>query len=167
MNLRLREAAAQDVDLLYRWANDPTVRQNAFHTESIPYDNHRMWFAKNLADRDVLMYILCRTEQKQTHTHTSDGLSGTETEIGQIRLSIEGDHALIDYSIDASMRGQGLGSKMILMAEEKLRENRTDVIYCLAQVKYENPASARVFEKCGYDAQEQEHYIEFTKRIRG
>ena len=165
MNLRLREVTAQDVDLLYRWANDPAVRQNAFHTEPIPYNDHRMWFARNLADRDVLMYILCRTEQTQTHTLKCS--SENEAEIGQIRLSIEDDRALIDYSIDISMRGQGFGAKMILMAEEKLRENRTDVIYCLAQVKYGNPASAKVFEKCGYDVQEQEHYIEFTKRIRG
>ena len=56
---------------------------------------------------------------------------------------------------------------MVLMAEEKLREQRTYITYCLAQVKYSNPASAKVFEKCGYDAKNLEQYIEFTKRIRG
>ena len=59
VRLSLREVTAKDMDLLYEWANDPTVRQNAFHTEPIPYENHKMWFAKNLADREVLMYILC------------------------------------------------------------------------------------------------------------
>lgn len=56
---------------------------------------------------------------------------------------------------------------MILMAEEKLRESRRDVTHCIAQVKYENPASAKVFEKCGYDGQDMEQYIEFSKRIEG
>ena len=52
------------------------------------------------------------------------------------------------------------------MAEEELKNKKTDVIYSMAQVKYENTASARVFEKCGYDAEKYEKYIEFTKRIR-
>lgn len=155
MNLSLREVNAKDIDLLYQWANDKTVRQNAFHTEPIPYDDHRMWFARNLADRDVLMYILCQVSEM-----------GQEEPLGQIRLSIEGNQALISYTIEESRRGQGLGTRMVLMAEEKLRDNRTDITCCLAQVKYENAASARVFEKCGYDRKELENYIEFTKRIR-
>lgn len=155
MNLSLREVNAKDVDLLYQWANDKTVRQNAFHTEQIPYADHRMWFTRNLANRDVLMYILCQVSER-----------GQEEPLGQIRLSIEGNQALISYTIEESRRGQGLGTRMVLMAEEKLRDNRADIIYCLAQVKYENVASARVFEKCGYDRKELENYIEFTKRIR-
>ena len=155
MNLSLREVNAKDIDLLYQWANDKTVRQNAFHTEPIPYDDHRMWFARNLADRDVLMYILCQVSEM-----------GQEEPLGQIRLSVEDGTALIDYSIEASRRGQGFGSRMILMAEEKLKNLRADVTYCKAKVKYENPASAKVFEKCGYDRKELENYIEFTKRIR-
>ena len=63
MNLSLREVNAKDIDLLYQWANDKTVRQNAFHTEQIPYADHRMWFTRNLADRDVLMYILCQVSE--------------------------------------------------------------------------------------------------------
>ena len=55
---------------------------------------------------------------------------------------------------------------MILMAEEKLRELRMDVIYCKGQVKHANIASAKAFEKCGYDMDEKEQYLEFMKRIR-
>ena len=91
MRLSLREVTAKDMELLYKWANDPTVRQNAFHTEPIPYEDHKMWFAKNLADREVLMYILC-----------SISAGEKEEPLGQIRLSIEEDKALIDYSVDAS-----------------------------------------------------------------
>ena len=39
MNLSLREVNAKDIDLLYQWANDKTVRQNAFHTEQIQSDD--------------------------------------------------------------------------------------------------------------------------------
>lgn len=155
MRLTLREVTGKDIDLLFRWANDPVTRQNAFHTEQIPYDTHRTWFVKMLADRDVLKYILCSISN-----------TGEMQDIGQIRLSVEDGEALIDYSIDPEKRGQGFGTRMILMAEEKLRECRTDVFYCKGQVKLENIASAKAFEKCGYDMDEKEQYLEFTKRIR-
>ncbi len=58
MCLLLRKVNPADVDLLYKWANDATVRQNAFHTEAIPYENHVKWFAKTLADKSVYHYIL-------------------------------------------------------------------------------------------------------------
>lgn len=157
MKLSLREATGKDMDLLFRWANDPVTRQNAFHTEAIPYETHRAWFVKMLADRDVLQYILCEASSKNE----------TSCDIGQIRLAIEDGEALISYSIEETRRGHGFGTRMILMAEEKLREMRTDVIYCKGQVKYGNPASIRAFEKCGYDREEKERYLEFTKRIRG
>ncbi|MBQ6786542.1 MAG: GNAT family N-acetyltransferase [Lachnospiraceae bacterium] len=155
MRLMLREVTGKDIDLLFQWANDPETRQNAFHTEQIPYDTHRTWFVKMLADRDVLKYILCNI------TNT-----GEMQDIGQIRLSIEDGEALIDYSIDSEKRGQGFGTRMILMAEEKLREVRADVTYCKGQVKKMNIASAKAFEKCGYDVEEREQYLEFVKRIR-
>ncbi len=157
MRLTLREVTGKDIDLLFRWANDPVTRQNAFHTEPIPYETHRGWFVKMLADRDIVKYILCSEAPVQ--------------ELGQIRLAIEQEEdaavALISYSIDETKRGMGYGSKMILMAEEKLRIERPDVMYCRGQVKYENAASVKVFEKCGYDREDKEQYIEFTKRIRG
>lgn len=150
MKLKLRNVETTDMDLLFKWANDPTVRQNAFNTEPIPYENHRAWFARMLADKDTEQYILCNGE----------------IPLGQIRLNVEDDKAVIDYSIDKEWRGKGLGVRMVLMAEEELKNKKTDVIYSMAQVKYENTASARVFEKCGYDAEKYEKYIEFTKRIR-
>ena len=156
MKLMLREVTGKDIDLLFRWANDPETRKNAFHTEQIPYETHRAWFVKMLADRDVLKYILCGCSSN----------TGEMQDIGQIRLSVEEKEALIDYSIDPEKRGQGFGTRMILMAEERLRESRTDVIYCKGQVKNENIASAKAFEKCGYDMDEKEKYLEFTKRIR-
>ena len=50
MTLRLREVTGKDMDLLFRWANDPVTRKNAFHTEQIPYETHRAWFVKMLAE---------------------------------------------------------------------------------------------------------------------
>ncbi|MDE7185188.1 MAG: GNAT family N-acetyltransferase, partial [Lachnospiraceae bacterium] len=57
--LWLRKVKPCDMDLLFRWANDETVRANAFHTEKIPYENHVQWFEKMMADATVYQYILC------------------------------------------------------------------------------------------------------------
>lgn len=159
--MKLREVTPSDIDLLFAWANDTTVRQNAFHTEPITYEEHRAWFVRMLADTEVLQYILYYEKKNKN--------------LGQIRFSIEDEIALIDYSIDPNQRGKGLGTRMILMGEEVLRSTRTDVIYCKAKVKPENTASTKVFEKCGYDKKENDtshrgqesiDYIEFCKRIR-
>ncbi len=73
------------------------------------------------------MYILC-----------SISAGEKEEPLGQIRLSIEETRRRLTYIGQASRRGQGLGAKMILMAEEKLRESRRDVNYYIAspEVKY-------------------------------
>ena len=152
MMLALRAVTEADVDLLFRWANDRTVRQNAFTTEPIPYENHVAWFAKILKNPAVENYILYET--------------GTDAAVGQIRFSVEEDTVLIGYSIDENWRGQGLGSKLILMGEEKLLQDMPKVQVLKAQVKYENRASARVFEKCGFRKEELSEYLEYTKTVR-
>lgn len=50
-----------------------------------------------------------------------------------------------------------------ILVEEETAKNIT---FLIGQVKYENAASARVFEKCGYKAYPQENYIEYRKQIR-
>ena len=154
MALYLREAVKEDMDLLYQWVNDPEVRRNAFHTEQIPYDTHKKWFENVLKDRNVLQYIL----MEEYH--------GVTKEIGQIRLSLDKDRAVIGYSIAEEMRGKGFGSRMVQMAEEKLKEARQEIVVLEAQVKYENKASSKVFEKCGYTVCRKKKYIQYTKSIR-
>lgn len=146
MSLYLRKADYADRDLLFRWANDSTVRQNAFHTEQIPYENHVKWFEKIMADKSVHQYILCEGE----------------IPAGQIRLNIEGNEALIDYSIAVENRGKGYGSEMLwLLQEQMITDKISNVIKLIGQVKHENPASARVFEKCGFVKKEMTEYIQY------
>ncbi|MBD5470237.1 MAG: GNAT family N-acetyltransferase [Lachnospiraceae bacterium] len=146
MCLSLRKVNSADVDLLYEWANDSEVRKNAFHTESIPYENHVRWFTKMLEDSSVYQYILCQGELP----------------IGQIRLNVEGSEALIDYSISAEHRGEGFGSKLLeLVREQIVADKISDVIKLIGQVKYENQASARAFEKCGFTKREMTDYLQY------
>ena len=146
MCLYLKKVKPTDVDLLYQWANDSEVRRNVFHTEPILYENHVKWFANMIADDSVYQYILYQGESP----------------IGQIRLNVEGDEALIDYSISAEHRGKGLGSKLLQLVKEQIVADKiSSVIKMIGQVKYENHASARVFEKCGFSKRELTEYIQY------
>lgn len=149
MSLYLRRATMEDMDLLFKWANNPDVRKNAFNTEPIPYENHVAWFNKMMLNNSVIQYILCEND----------------IELGQIRLNIENETAVIDYSIDEVFRGKGLGTKMLTMIEEIIVSEKIPVFTLIGQVKYENKASAKAFIKNGYIQLNQDKCLEYNKKI--
>lgn len=150
MEMRLRRACGADMDLLYRWANEPIVRQNAFHTEPIPYTDHVQWFSEMMADDAVRQYILC------------DG----DLPVGQIRLNLEGAAALIDYSVAAQERGKGYGRTLLRLAQEELEKDETlRAAQLVGLVKHGNTASAKTFEKCGYQKEAEREYNRYVKKI--
>ena len=154
MALYLRKAVQEDMDLLYRWVNDSEVRKNAFHTGEIAYDTYKTWCAKVMKEKDIQQYILVKETE------------GIQKIIGQIRLNINKDTARIDYSIARNMRKRGYGVKIVKKLEEMLTENENGIVVLVAEVKNENIASAKVFQKCGYTETQKNNYIEFRKQIK-
>ena len=75
----LRNADSQDIDLLFQWANERTVRKNAFSPAEITYEEHCRWFAQILAREDARQYIFMCEEEP----------------VGQIRVTVEGSKAVI------------------------------------------------------------------------
>ena len=126
----LRKATMEDKDLLFEWANDPIVRSNAFSTKSIGYEEHCEWFEHVLTDDEELQFIL------------SDGYEA----IGQVRLTISGDIAEIDYSVAPNRRGMGYGSILIYLIKKKVNEEYPNVKKLVAKVKPKNVASILCFE---------------------
>jgi RimJ/RimL family protein N-acetyltransferase len=149
-NIYLRTATKEDVDILYNWANDKAVRQNSFNTAPIPYENHVKWFNNILSDDTVLQYIMC---------------DEADTPLGQIRLNLLRDKALISYSISPNHRGKGLGYKLLLLIIDKAKNACPDIKTLVGQVKYENISSIKVFEKCGFERVDEPEYIEYSKCI--
>jgi len=127
-NLKLRQANANDIDILFEWANDNAVRQNSFNPGKISFDNHQKWFKNKLASKNTFIYILEKDNKK----------------IGQIRVDFENDFWLIDYSIDKTQRGNGSGKIMIELLLQKKH------LPLKAKVKIKNIASCKVFEKLDF-----------------
>lgn len=129
----LRKCCVEDKDLLYRWANDPYVRANAFNCSPIPYDDHEKWFAETLTSNSRVQLILERFG----------------VPVGQIRLDIVNGIGEIDYSIASEYRGCGFGTVIChmlnLYVKKYLKINKL-----IAQVKVGNEASKRCFIKNGF-----------------
>ena len=143
--ISLRRAVSADDKLLFAWANDIDVRKNAFEQHEISWEEHTQWFRRKLSDKDCYIYIA----------------SVNDRPVGQIRLDIEDNRALIDYSVDAASRGRGYGSKMLAQA---LALPGLPIDFFLACVKDGNTASAKAFEKCGFQKSAQKQgYAEFIK----
>lgn len=127
--LKLREAVAPDVTLLFNWANDEAVRNNSISQEPITWENHVNWFNSKLIDLNTKILIL-----------ENDYVS-----IGQMRLVLQDGSWTINYSIDKSYRGKGYGKKIVLLSLEKYPSAPFRAV-----VKKDNIASQKVFESLGF-----------------
>ncbi len=56
--LSLRQVTKDDVDLLFRWANDPVVRKWSFNKQPITLEEHKCWFREKYNDPNTIMWIL-------------------------------------------------------------------------------------------------------------
>ena len=142
----LRKVEIKDMPLLYKWANDPIVRQNSFHSESISFEEHQKWFNEKLNNPNELIYIL---------------MINKET-VGQVRLSRNQDKMLISYSIASSYRGQGYGKLILKMIEAEIHDKNIKLI---GRVKKDNVISQLIFKFLGYKEKEYDNYFEYTKVI--
>lgn len=92
----LRDAVQEDADLLFHWANESTVRKNAFSSAEITYEEHIKWFDNMLVRKDAKQYIYMEDEP-----------------VGQIRITVSGDTAEISYSICVEKRCMGYAKEMV------------------------------------------------------
>ncbi len=137
----LREATIEDRDLLYEWANDPETRRASFHTEIIAYEEHCRWFERILKDEKERQCILVDQDEL----------------VGQVRLTLEGEDAVVSYSIAPDKRGLGYGKEIIRLTQD-LARGHSDIHRLVAQVKPSNLASVSCFENCGFE----EEYRQYT-----
>ncbi len=145
--LFLRKADMTDLDMLFEWANNELVRQNAFNTEQISYEEHKKWFKELLDDSKQMQFIM---------------YSGSEP-IGQARLSIHMDEAEIDYSIASEKRGMGYGKELIHLLQKIVSNEYTSIRKLVAKVKTSNAASICCFRKNGFSETYSQYEYDMTK----
>lgn len=143
--LKLREATISDIDLIFEWANDIDERKYSFNPQKINYKDHCQWYEKRMNDEDTIIYILLR-----------DTIA-----IGQCRIELEGDNALISYFIDKSYRNRGYGKRLLKMVEKVIRGKYPAIKSLKAQVKCDNKPSQKVFLAMGYIEKDFDKFKEY------
>lgn len=133
-SLELKKACEKDCRLLWVWANDEDARSASFRSEIIPWEEHVNWFKSKLHDSNCIIYIANDAEREP---------------IGQVRLDVDGEKAVISVSIDRKFRKKRYGSLLILKASKKMFDD-SDVETINAYIKQSNEPSVRAFLKAGF-----------------
>lgn len=134
MTLAMRPARMDDAELLWRWANDPDVRGNAFQQEPIPWETHVAWLEGKLASGTSRLWVF----------------SAGDEPVGQVRVDLEGEDAVIDISVASGRRGRGYGRRMLMEAIGRMQAERGPRIRPRAVVLEHNAPSLRLFRACGF-----------------
>lgn len=142
----LRKVTEEDRQLLFEWANDPAVRENAFGMDQITKEEHDQWFRKVIRNPSIVMYVLMLND----------------IPIGQCRLTVEGGIADIDYSVDRRFRGQGIGKILLNLIEREVIEHHMEIRALSGRVKSGNRPSVKCFKDNGYE----KSYLVFEKQIK-
>jgi len=148
-----KPAQPSDVEMYFEWANDSAVRANAFNTQEIKYASHKQWFDRKLFSNESLL-LAC---------YLYDG-----SPVGQVRFDYHSESRrwYIDYSIDASYRGKGLGGEALKSTISFMVHHRSNEFELAAEVKHDNLASRKIFERLGFTKQpENKQHLLYTLSI--
>ena len=125
---------------MFFWANDPTVRSNAFSGQPISYRTHLRWLAGQLGRPESAIFIF----QK-------DG-----ADVGMVRFQQADDDTIsLAVSVAREHRGKGLAAALIADGSTAYRALNPGATI-RAQVKTENHASRRAFERAGFRVERAE-----------
>lgn len=119
---------------LWEWRNDPETRQMSLSQEPISWETHQKWYEETCKNPEKILLIAFENQ----------------VPCGMVRLDIlSNDSATVHINISPQKRGHGLGTKLLLAA------CRYAWVFhglksLVADVKLENIASQKAFEKSGF-----------------
>lgn len=134
-HLLFRKAQKEDVDILFKWANDPKVRAQSLSSDSITYEDHTKWFTGKLSNVNCFLYIAIKND----------------IPVGMIRFDVNNNESTISYLVDEAERGKGTGSAIISEGIEKFILQSGFHGKMLAVVKVFNTPSIKIFEKFKFE----------------
>ena len=135
--LSLRQVEPSDEFVLFRWANDSSVRQYSLNANPILLKDHHTWF-------------LAGSEQsRRLHLIVLDLHS---CPLGQIRFDRLAyvHHARVSFSLDRVARGFGLSSQILSDALSYLKDSWPDIQQVNAEIMLTNLASQACFQRVGF-----------------
>jgi len=141
INLILKKLCNEDMRDLFKWRNHPEVRKNSLNSEPILWQQHQAWFSNKINDSRSITYIAYYDDEK----------------IGSIRFDEKEDLIKISVMVNPDYFEQGFGSKIIRSGTEKFIKEKKINKPLIAEIKRDNIASIKAFQKAGF----KENYLTF------
>jgi UDP-2,4-diacetamido-2,4,6-trideoxy-beta-L-altropyranose hydrolase len=132
--LNLRMAQQSDCRLLFDWASDARARAASFRSSVISWEEHTLWFAERLQDKQSVMFI---------------GENAASEPVGLVRFQLRDRTAVVSVNVAPEFRGQGWGGELISFSIASLTRSFS-VQRIDAFVKPSNQASIQLFESSGF-----------------
>jgi UDP-2,4-diacetamido-2,4,6-trideoxy-beta-L-altropyranose hydrolase len=130
-----------DAKLLYRWQCHPETRKHSFNTSIPSWDEHCAWLEGNLANCSVALFVI------DINDRPCSCLRLDWSERGRAEVSIY---------VAPNSHGLGVGTKSLSM----LRRMYPSLIID-ARILLENHASIKLFKKCNFVQEGDEHYVSY------
>ena len=135
MKFKIRKAGPADASLIYAWRSDEEAVKNSFSKGHITYQSHEDWYRGQLDSSKSHMFIGLISEAKK--------------EFGVVRFDIGEEHVCkVSIIIAPEWRGQGLSFEFLYACIDRF--SRRNAVIFIAEVKRENLASQKCFERCGF-----------------
>jgi len=133
----IRPATLDDMKAVFDWANDPGTRKASFTSTEIPWETHVAWYSASLESGDRVLLIAERDGER----------------LGLLRFDRHRDRegwerCSIGINIAPEQRGKGLGTTLLVQGVDEARKVGIGTI--IAEIRPDNVASVRAFEKAGY-----------------
>jgi len=133
--INLTKAGITDINDIFEWRNHPDIRKNFFNQELLSWEEHEKWFMAKLKDPDATAYMAYYKKEK----------------IGTIRFESNEYAIKTSVMLNPLFLGKGLGPRVIKRGvEEYIKEKKPDM-QIIAEIKKENVASIKAFEKAGFE----------------
>lgn len=130
--MKLRPATPDDALDLLAWRNDPLTRAMSRNSQEVAAASHMAWFERALTNPDLTLLI---------------GEDGGE-KVGMVRFD-HGPETEVSININPACRARGYGHALLSQGIAAVGGE------VFAEIKDENLASRRIFERAGFALVEQ------------
>ena len=129
----MRLATAEDSERLFKWRSDPDTRRASHNTNEISPEQHASWFEKALLRKDQILLIAMLRDKP----------------IGTVRFDKRPDlYFEVSINLAPEVRAKKLGAVCLGAACDFVLAKKPAGFH--AEIRPENTASIRIFQRCGF-----------------
>jgi len=148
----LRLVTINDIEITFKWANDPLVRRFSINKNLIPWDEHKAWFERKITSQTCKYYILI---------HNGNPVGSVRFDLDQFQ------NAQISYLIDRQYHGKKLGIVLLKQGIAQIIRDENKLVGLYGYVMKENIASVKIFEKLNFaNIPSDNDLLKFTKQVK-